>query len=117
MCVYNCFHIIYTSQMACMSVNIHVSSLSITHFWNGKNVIVNKGWYNLYILSTHITPEVVPETQCGFRGNRSRVDMIFCLQQLQEKKSALSRTDHCTWYLSTSVRRSIQLGGPGYGSY
>ncbi|KAK2170064.1 hypothetical protein NP493_1165g01047 [Ridgeia piscesae] len=29
--------------------------------------------------------EVVPETQCGFRGNRSTVDMIFCLGQLQEK--------------------------------
>ena len=36
-------------------------------------------------LSTHITPEVVPETQCGFRGNRSTVDMIFCRRQLQEK--------------------------------
>ena len=36
-------------------------------------------------ISTHITPEVVPETQCGFRGNRSTVDMIFCLRQLQEK--------------------------------
>ncbi len=36
-------------------------------------------------LSTHITPEVVPETQCGFRCNRSTADMIFCLQQLQEK--------------------------------
>ena len=33
------------------------------------------------------------------------------------KKNALSRTDHCAWYLSTSVRRSIQLGGPGYDSY
>ena len=30
-------------------------------------------------LSTHITPNLVPETQCGFRGNRSTVDMIFCL--------------------------------------
>ena len=27
-------------------------------------------------LSTHITPEVVPETQCGFIGNRSTVDMM-----------------------------------------
>ena len=43
-------------------------------------------------LSTHIILEVVPETQCGFRGNRS--------------------IDQCTWYVSTSVRRSIQLGGP-----
>ena len=33
------------------------------------------------------------------------------------KKSALSRTDHCSWYLSTSVRHSIQLGRPGNGSY
>ncbi|KAK2152616.1 hypothetical protein NP493_2436g00002 [Ridgeia piscesae] len=28
---------------------------------------------------------LVPETQCGFRGNRSTVDMIFCLRQLQDK--------------------------------
>ena len=33
-------------------------------------------------LSSHITPEVVPETQCGFRSNRSTVDMIFCLRLL-----------------------------------
>ena len=39
----------------------------------------------LNILSSHITPEVVPETQCGFRSNRSTVDMIFCIRQLQEK--------------------------------
>ncbi|KAI0217907.1 putative aarF domain-containing protein kinase 5 [Lamellibrachia satsuma] len=36
-------------------------------------------------LSIHITPEVVPETQCGFRSNRTTADMIFCLRQLQEK--------------------------------
>ena len=36
-------------------------------------------------LSTYITPEVVPETQCGFRVNRNTMDMIFCLRQLQEK--------------------------------
>ena len=28
---------------------------------------------------------MVPETQCGFCSNRSTVDMIFCLRQLQEK--------------------------------
>ena len=32
-----------------------------------------------------MTPEVVPETQCVFRGNQSTVVMIFCLRQLQEK--------------------------------
>ena len=62
-----------------------------------------------------VVAAVVPVTQSGFRGNRSTIDMIFCLRQLQE--NALSRTDHCTWYLSTSVRRSIQLGGLDYGSY
>ena len=36
-------------------------------------------------LNAHITPDIVPETQCGFRNNRSTVDMIFCLRQLQEK--------------------------------
>ena len=54
-----------------------ISLLSIT----GKifaRILLNR-------LSTHITPEVVPKTQCGFRGNRSTVDMIFCLRQLQEK--------------------------------
>jgi hypothetical protein len=36
-------------------------------------------------LNAHITSDIVPETQCGFRNNRSTVDMIFCLRQLQEK--------------------------------
>ena len=31
-------------------------------------------------LSSHITPEMVPETQCGFRSNRRTVYMIFCLR-------------------------------------
>ena len=42
-------------------------------------------------LSTHITAEVVPEIQYGFRGNRSTVHMIFCLRQLQEKCIAQDR--------------------------
>ena len=29
-------------------------------------------------LSSNITPEVVPETQCGFRSNQSTVDTIYC---------------------------------------
>ena len=39
----------------------------------------------LNIISTHITPEVVPETQCGFSGNRSTIDMIFCLPTTTRK--------------------------------
>ena len=45
-------------------------------------------------LSTHITPEVVPETQSDFRDNRSTVDMIFCLRQLQEKCTEQDRPLH-----------------------
>ena len=32
-----------------------------------------------------IAERVYPESQCGFRSNRSTVDMIFSLRQLQEK--------------------------------
>ena len=32
-----------------------------------------------------ISENVLPESQCGFRANRSTVDMIFTLRQLQEK--------------------------------
>ena len=46
----------------------------------------------LNILSTHISPDVVPETHCGFIGNGSTVDMIFCLRQLQEKCTEQDRS-------------------------
>ena len=36
-------------------------------------------------LNTHITPNVLPESQCGFRSGRSTIDMVFCLRQIQEK--------------------------------
>ena len=36
-------------------------------------------------LNTHIVPNVVSESQCGFRPNRGTSDMVFSLRQLQEK--------------------------------
>ena len=36
-------------------------------------------------LLQHITPNILPESQCGFRANRGTVDMIFSARQLQEK--------------------------------
>ena len=36
-------------------------------------------------LTGQLTPEILPETQCSFRANRSTTDMIFFLRQLQEK--------------------------------
>ena len=32
-----------------------------------------------------VAESLLPETQCGFRANRSTVDMIFCARQLMEK--------------------------------
>ena len=36
-------------------------------------------------LCKHISEVILPETQCGFRKDRSTCDMIFSLRQLQEK--------------------------------
>ena len=36
-------------------------------------------------LCQHISESTLPETQCGFRKDRSTCDMIFCARQLQEK--------------------------------
>ena len=36
------------------------------------------------IVST-LTEAILPETQCGFRSNRSTVDMVFCARQVIEK--------------------------------
>ena len=36
-------------------------------------------------LCRHISENILPETQCGFRKERSTCDMIFCARQLQEK--------------------------------
>ena len=58
-------------------------------------------------LSTHITPEVVPEMQCGFRGNRSTVVMIFCLRQLQEKCIEQDRPLYMVMMANISVGREV----------
>ena len=39
----------------------------------------------LHRLVNIITEELLPESQCGFRKNRSTVNMIFMARQLQEK--------------------------------
>ena len=36
-------------------------------------------------LTLHVSKEVLPESQCGFRYNRGTSDMIFTLRQIQEK--------------------------------
>lgn len=39
----------------------------------------------LFRLTMHITEDILPETQCGFRQNRSTLDMVFAARQVQEK--------------------------------
>ena len=36
-------------------------------------------------LTVHLEHGLLPESQCGFRGGRGTVDMIFAARQLQEK--------------------------------
>jgi len=36
-------------------------------------------------INKKLTPNILPETQCGFRNNRSTIDMVFSLRQIQEK--------------------------------
>ena len=36
-------------------------------------------------LSLHLADNVLPESQCGFRAQRSTIDMIFAARQVQEK--------------------------------
>ena len=36
-------------------------------------------------LILHISEKNLPESQCGFRSNRSTIDMVFTIRQIQEK--------------------------------
>ena len=36
-------------------------------------------------LIAHVSENILPETQCGFRPNRGTVDMMFVARQIQEK--------------------------------
>ena len=36
-------------------------------------------------INRKLTPNILPETQCGFKNNRSTIDMVFSLWQIQEK--------------------------------
>ena len=39
----------------------------------------------LYRLVSHISEDILPESQCGFRRDRSTTDMIFVVRQVQEE--------------------------------
>ena len=47
-------------------------------------------------LLTHVVDMVMPESQCGFRRNRSTIDMVFVARLLQEK----CREQHSSLYLA-----------------
>ena len=67
-------------------------------------------------LSGHITPEVVPETQCVFRSNRkySRHDLLPTTTPGKMHRAG-STSVYCVCRLQR--RHSTPLGGLGYGSY
>ena len=53
----------------------------ISLLWAGK--ILNRILLNR--ISLHLSDTVSPESQCGFRAQRSTIDMIFAARQVQEK--------------------------------
>ena len=49
------------------------------------------------ILLSRLTPyakEIIGDYQCGFRRNRSKIDHIFCIRQILEKKWEYIEEDH-----------------------
>ena len=42
-------------------------------------------------ISEKITPNTLPETQCGFRSSRNTIDMEFSLRQIQKKCTEQNR--------------------------
>lgn len=56
--------------------------------YRGITILSIAGKILARILSNRLVPlaeDCLPETQCGFRPNRSTTDMIFCARQMQEK--------------------------------
>ena len=50
--------------------------------------------------------DVLPDSQCGFRSGRGRIDMIFCARQLMEK----AREHNINLYmLFVDLRKSYDL--------
>ena len=50
-------------------------------------------------LLTHVAEKILPESQCGFRKERSTIDMVFVARQLQEK----CREQHQNLYIAFVV--------------
>jgi len=51
--------------------------------------IVGKMYARIILARLHkLAKRIYPESQCGFRAERSSIDMIFSLRQLQEKAKA-----------------------------
>ena len=81
----------YTTSLEGCQHSHHLKKRDRTECGNYRGISLLSAAGNIFALillnrlSSHITQDVVPETQCSFRSNRSTVDMIFCLRQLQEK--------------------------------
>lgn len=58
-------------------------------------------------LSTKITEDLLPESQCGFRRDRGTVDMIFTVRQLQEKAREQNRDLHMAFIDLTKAFDSV----------
>ena len=67
---------------------------SICDNYRGISLLSVAGKVLSRVIMMHLEPvldEILPETQCGFRNNRSCMDMTFAARQLQEKSMEQQR--------------------------
>ncbi len=65
-----------------MCVCVCVCVCMCVRVWGGGVVLAK---VMLQRLINNITESMLPESQCGFRKNRSTIDMIFTARKLQKK--------------------------------
>ena len=61
--------------------------------------------------NTCICPHILPETQCGFPSNRSTIDMVFCLQQIQEECTEQNVVLYAVFTDFTKAFDTVSRGG------
>ena len=77
-------------------------------FYRGIALLCTTGKILSKILMTRLLPtDVLPETQCGFRRNRSYTDMIFTYT-INYKKRAGSKIEHSSPSLLIWLKHMIQ---------
>ncbi len=79
-------------------------------------IIIGKAFAKVLLRRQLLAERVYPEPQCGFRAQRSTIDMIFSLRQMQEKRREQRQPLYIAFIDLTKAldlqEGSIQIGCP-----